>query len=64
MPGHMPAVTTPSKNLNNFRLHASCTAVKHVPTTPTAMTMRAIHTRGLSRLMTRLEGRSKRTYET
>ena len=61
MPGHMPAVTTPSKNLNNFKLHASPTAAKHVPTTPTAITIRAIHTRGLRRLMTRLEGRSNST---
>jgi hypothetical protein len=61
MPGHIPAVTTPNKNRNNLRLHASLTAAKHVPVTPTAITMRAIQTRGESLLMTRLEGRSNRT---
>jgi hypothetical protein len=47
-----------------LRLHALLTAVKHVPITPVARTIRDIQIRGLSLLMMRLEGKSKMTYET
>lgn len=45
-------------------LHGSCTAAKHAPTMPVAMTILAIHARGPTLLMTRLLGKSKMMYET
>lgn len=64
MPGHIPAMTTPSRKRSSLTDQAARTAAKHMPIRPTAKTMRAIQTRGLSLLMTRLDGQSKMTYET
>jgi hypothetical protein len=46
---------------NHFTLQALSTAVKQAPMIPVAMTILDIQIRGLSLLMTRFDGKSKRT---
>lgn len=44
-----------------YKLHAAFMAAMQLPMSPTLMTMRLIHTCGLSRVMIRFDGRSKTT---